>query len=244
MPLTSTWRTPVGASAVRRSASAGKSRTRRTGPGATVAGSNTTTSAQSPARRYAAVGEAEQVGLHAGELAHRRLERHERRGRAPSCRAGRWPAARRTAGRRGRRRRTGRACSARSVEQHRRRRRCRRWRGRTCTRSVEVGLVERRGRAARRTASMPALGGDVDEPAADELGVRRGLHRSRRCPSGAPKPRVLRPNASRAPRPPRRVGVGGAALVERTGHELGEHRVGVERERLGQRHRERQRAAA
>ena len=45
VPLTSTWRMPTGASAVRRSVSAGKSRTRRIGPGATVAGSKTVTSA-------------------------------------------------------------------------------------------------------------------------------------------------------------------------------------------------------
>ena len=46
VPFTSTCRTPVGSSAVRRSASAGKSRTRVVGPGPTVCGSNTHTSAQ------------------------------------------------------------------------------------------------------------------------------------------------------------------------------------------------------
>ena len=51
VPFTSTWRTPVGSSAVRRSASAGKSRTRRVGPGPTVSGSNTHTSAHVPSRR-------------------------------------------------------------------------------------------------------------------------------------------------------------------------------------------------
>ena len=40
---------PVGASAVSRSEPVGKSATRRTGPGPTVAGSKTTTSAQAPA---------------------------------------------------------------------------------------------------------------------------------------------------------------------------------------------------
>src|SRR4029079_3609796 len=52
VPLTTTCCIPTGWSAVRRSASAGKSRTRRTGPGATVAGSNTATSAHIPGRRY------------------------------------------------------------------------------------------------------------------------------------------------------------------------------------------------
>ena len=45
VPLTSTCVMPRGWSAVRRAASPGKSRTRRMGPGSTVAGSNTTTSA-------------------------------------------------------------------------------------------------------------------------------------------------------------------------------------------------------
>ena len=67
---------PTGWSAVSRSASAGKSRTRRSGPGATVVGSNTTTSAHAPGAQVAAVGEAEEVGLQAGELADGVLERH------------------------------------------------------------------------------------------------------------------------------------------------------------------------
>ena len=65
---------PSGWSAVSRSAPAGKSRTRRSGPGATVSGSNTTTSAAKPSLTHAAVGEAEQVGLHLGQLVDRLLD--------------------------------------------------------------------------------------------------------------------------------------------------------------------------
>ena len=50
-PFTTTCCMPTGASAVSRSAPAGKSLTRRMGPGATVAGSNTATSAKAPGRR-------------------------------------------------------------------------------------------------------------------------------------------------------------------------------------------------
>ena len=53
----------------------GSRRTRRSGPGATVSGSNTTTSAGAPAREHAAAGEAEQLGLHLGQLVDGLLER-------------------------------------------------------------------------------------------------------------------------------------------------------------------------
>ena len=74
MPFTRTCRTPVGSSAVRRSASAGKSRTRRIGPGPTVSGSNTHDVGPVALAEIAPADEAEQVGGLAGELAHGLLE--------------------------------------------------------------------------------------------------------------------------------------------------------------------------
>ena len=77
VPLTSTCRTPVGSSAVRRSASAGKSRTRRVGPGPTVCGIEHAHVGPVALAQVAAAHEAEHVGRLAGQLAHRVLERHD-----------------------------------------------------------------------------------------------------------------------------------------------------------------------
>ena len=81
VPFTSTCRTPVGSSAVSRSASAGKSRTRRVGPGPTVCGIEHAHVGPVALAQVAAPHEAEHVGRLAGELAHRRLERHAPRSR-------------------------------------------------------------------------------------------------------------------------------------------------------------------
>ena len=77
MPLTNTCRTPVGSSAVRRSASAGKSRTRRVGPGADRLRIEHAHVGPVSLAQVAATREAEHVGGFAGQLAHRVLERHD-----------------------------------------------------------------------------------------------------------------------------------------------------------------------
>ena len=76
-PLTMMWRIPEGASAVRRSPSAGKSWTRRSGPGATVSGSNTHTSARFAHLEGASVGQAVDAGRLAGQLVDRPLQGHD-----------------------------------------------------------------------------------------------------------------------------------------------------------------------
>ena len=73
VPFTSTCRTPVGSSAVRRSASAGKSRTRRVGPGADRCRIEHAHVGPVALAQVAAAREAEHVGGLAGELAHRVL---------------------------------------------------------------------------------------------------------------------------------------------------------------------------
>ena len=77
VPFTSTCRTPVGSSAVRRSPSAGKSRTRRVGPGADRLRIEHAHVGPVALAQVAAAHEAEHVGRLAGQLAHRVLERHD-----------------------------------------------------------------------------------------------------------------------------------------------------------------------
>ena len=207
VPLTSTWRMPVGWSAVSRSASAGKSRTRRSGPGATVSGSNTHDVGAAARRELAAVGEAEHVGLLAGELAHRLLERHRRPRRAPSCRAGRWAAARRTA---------GSTCAPASDRPSAHVLVRRAGRPTPSTSSLAMHAAEprargrarrARGRAARRAASTPRSAASVGDAAGRPA---RGARRSRRSRRSSQRGREAgdraRARPSPAPATPDRVG--------------------------------------
>ena len=77
MPLTSTCRIPVGSSAVSRSPSAGKSRTRRVGPVPTVCRIEHAHVGPVALTQVPAPHEAEHVGGLACEFAHRLLERHD-----------------------------------------------------------------------------------------------------------------------------------------------------------------------
>ena len=77
MPLTSTCRIPGGSSLVRRSPSAGRSRRRRWGPGATVAGSKTRDVGRVARPQVAPALEPEHVGGLAGQLPDGPLERHD-----------------------------------------------------------------------------------------------------------------------------------------------------------------------
>ena len=98
------------------------------------------------------------------------------------------------------------------------------------------GRARRAARSSRHVERRAApLGGDVDQRAADELGVAGDSSTVVACPSaGMPNPAVersRRPRAGATPDRRRRR----AARSTAAGHELGEHRVHVEGERLGHR---------